>query len=76
MTLKVRWVGNLMTPYNKGVIIIKIHKIITKELQKMKTRGWYLFADGAEIWFNGLSAREKKSEIRKHGAIIRFMPTA
>lgn len=42
----------------------------------MKTRGWYLFADGAEIWFNGLSAREKKSEIRKHGAIIRFMPTA
>lgn len=42
----------------------------------MKTRGWYLFTDGAEIWFNGLSAREKKIEIYKHGAIIRFMPTA
>lgn len=42
----------------------------------MKTRGWYLFADGAEIWFNGLNTREKKIEIRKHGAIIRFMPTA
>ena len=42
----------------------------------MKTRGWYLFADGAEIWFNGLNTREKKIEIRKHGTIIRFMPTA
>ena len=42
----------------------------------MKTRGWYLFTDGAEIWFNGLSAHEKKVEIYKHGAIIRFMPTA
>jgi hypothetical protein len=41
----------------------------------MKTKGWYIFADGAEIWFNGLSAREKRTQILKHGKIIRFIPT-
>ena len=40
-----------------------------------KTQGWYFFADGATIWFHGLSAREKKNEIRKHGAILKFIPT-
>ncbi len=40
-----------------------------------QTRGWYWFADGSQAWFNGLSAREKANEIRKHGAIIRFMHT-
>lgn len=42
----------------------------------MKTRGWYLFEDGAQIWFNGLSQREKQAEIRKHGRIVRFTWTA
>ena len=39
-----------------------------------KTRGWYLFADGTESWFNGLSARERAAAIRQHGAIVRFIP--
>lgn len=45
-------------------------------MAKVKTRGFYLFADGEYIWFSGLSAQEKKVEIRKHGAIIKFVPTA
>lgn len=44
-------------------------------MAKIKTRGFYTFADGYYAWFYGLSAAEKKSEIRKHGAIIRFVPT-
>ena len=32
--------------------------------------GWYLFRDGALIWFNGLSAWEKKYEISKHGSVV------
>lgn len=38
----------------------------------IKTQGWYTFADGYRCWFHGLSAQEKKTEIRKHGKIIRF----
>lgn len=44
-------------------------------MAKIKSRGFYLFKDGAYIWFSGLSAQEKKVEIRNHGAIIRFVPT-
>jgi len=40
-----------------------------------KTRGWYVFADGTEAWFYGLSANEKRNEIFKHGKIVRFIPT-
>ena len=43
-------------------------------MAKTKTKGWYYFADGTTTWFNGLSAREKKNEILKHGNIIRFIP--
>jgi len=39
------------------------------------TRGWYWFEDGTQVWFNGLSAREKAVEIRKHGKIVKFLPT-
>ena len=38
-------------------------------------RGWYYFADGSEIWFNGLSRRERATAVRQHGAILRFVPT-
>ena len=41
----------------------------------MKTRGWYTFSDGYEVWFNGLSGTEKRNEIRKHGKIVKFIPT-
>lgn len=41
-----------------------------------KTRGWYTFEDGTEIWVNGLSARERKNLICKHGKIVRFLHTA
>lgn len=41
----------------------------------MKTRGWYTFADGYEVWFNGLSGNEKRNEIRKHGNIVKFVHT-
>lgn len=39
-----------------------------------KTQGTYYFADGSVIWFHGLSAQEKKVEIRKHGKIMKFVP--
>lgn len=39
-----------------------------------RTRGWYLFEDGTEMWINGLNAREKAIKIRQHGRIIRFIP--
>lgn len=38
----------------------------------MKNSGWYTFEDGYKAWFNGLSAQEKKVEIRKHGKIVRI----
>ena len=44
-------------------------------MARSKTRGWYTFADGYVCWFYGLSAAEKKVEIRTHGAIIKFVPT-
>lgn len=44
--------------------------------KKNTTRGFYLFEDGTYCWFNGLSGAEKRNEIRKHGKIIRFEPTA
>ena len=44
-------------------------------MAKIKTQGWYVFADGYTCWFHGLSASERKMEIRKHGAIVRFTPT-
>lgn len=40
-----------------------------------KTQGIYVFADGYTCWFHGLSAEEKRVEIFKHGAIVRFTPT-
>lgn len=42
---------------------------------KNTTRGWYLFENGMEIWFYGLSARERAAAVRKYGKIIRFTPT-
>lgn len=39
------------------------------------TRGWYIFKDGTQAWFNGLSAREKRNKIMKHGEIVKFIPT-
>jgi hypothetical protein len=44
-------------------------------MAKVKSRGWYQFADGYRAWFAGLGASEKKREIAKHGAIIRFTAT-
>lgn len=44
-------------------------------MARTKTRGWYTFSDGSQAWFNGLSAREKANEIRKHGQIVKFVPT-
>lgn len=39
-----------------------------------KSQGWYTFEDGTRFWTYGLSAQEKKVEIRKHGKIISFIP--
>lgn len=44
-------------------------------MARTNTRGWYTFADGTQAWFNGLSAQEKRVQIRKHGNIVRFEPT-
>ena len=44
-------------------------------MARTKSRGFYLFADGTYCWYAGLSVAEKKIEIAKHGAIIRFTAT-
>ena len=40
-----------------------------------KTRGWYTYEDGFGHWVLGMSAAEKRNEIRKHGKIVRFVNT-
>ncbi len=74
---------NLLTNRSKCVIIVsekgKTKKtiLLQKENKKMKknTQGWYTFADGTQAWFFGLSAQEKAREVRKHGKIVKFVPT-
>lgn len=44
-------------------------------MAKIKTQGWYTFADGYYCWYHGLSATERKMEERKHGKVVRFEPT-
>lgn len=39
----------------------------------MTKSGWYIFEDGYEMWAMGLSTREKKVEIAKHGKLIQFI---
>ena len=45
-------------------------------MAKKNTQGIYLFADGFNCWFNGLSATERKALIREHGTIVKFTPTS
>jgi hypothetical protein len=57
-----------------------VRKIINKSevnsmAKKNNTQGWYLFEDGYYCWYHGLSAQEKKIEIRQHGQIVKFTPT-
>jgi hypothetical protein len=40
-----------------------------------KTRGWYYFEDGTVEWFLGLNRHEKANAVRKHGKVVRFVPT-
>lgn len=40
-----------------------------------KSRGWYCFEDGTEMWCYGLSAAELKREVLKHGKLVAFIPT-
>ena len=44
-------------------------------MAKKNTKGFYLFEDGYYFWVSGMSAEEKRREIRTHGRIIRFTPT-
>ena len=44
-------------------------------MAKVKTRGWYTFADGYRAWFYGLGASDRKREEYKHGKIVKFVPT-
>jgi len=39
-----------------------------------KGQGTYIFTDGYEVWFYGLSAAELRNEVRKHGKVVRFIP--
>lgn len=43
-------------------------------MAKKNTRGTYIFEDGYEVWVNGMSARERSIETRKHGKIVQFIP--
>lgn len=40
------------------------------------SRGYYEFASGYVAWYSGLSASEKKREIAKYGAIVKFVHTS
>lgn len=40
-----------------------------------KTQGFYFFADGTKIWFNALSASEKRKAEMEHGKVLKFVPT-
>lgn len=42
---------------------------------KKTTQGIYHFEDGTWAWFYGLSAQEKRNEVRKHGKVVKFEPT-
>lgn len=44
-------------------------------MANIKSQGTYEFADGTKFWVHGLSAKEKKEEIKKHGQIVKFTPT-
>ena len=50
---------------------------MTKNTKKRtpKGQGWYVFADGTEGWFNGMTATEKRIHERKYGKVIKFPPT-
>lgn len=45
-------------------------------MAKIKSQGWYTFADGYRCWYHGLSAQEKRIEVYKHGKVVKFEPTA
>lgn len=40
-----------------------------------KTQGFYYYADGFSHWVYGMSAAEKRYNIKMHGAIIKFVHT-
>ncbi len=41
---------------------------------KKNTNGYYFeFADGYHGWVLGMSAQEKKVEVRKHGKLIKWV---
>lgn len=44
-------------------------------MAKTNTQGIYIFADGYQAWFAGLSGSEKKMQIIQHGKIVKFIPT-
>lgn len=40
-----------------------------------KTQGFYIFTDGAKIWYNALNSYEKRKAEAEHGKIVEFIPT-
>jgi hypothetical protein len=38
--------------------------------KKMKKSAWYVFADGYEVWLNGMSRQEQRVLESKHGKIV------
>ena len=42
---------------------------------KENSQGWETVADGTCTWVLGLSAQERKVEIRKHGKLVSFEAT-
>lgn len=43
-------------------------------MAKKNTRGIYTFADGYEIYTNGMSTTECRNYEREHGRIVRYIP--
>ena len=61
-----------MTNKNNYAIIESSNE--AKEIKAMsKNAGWYTFEDGYTTWRNGMSASERKYEIRIHGRIVQFI---
>lgn len=44
-------------------------------MKASKTQGFYTFADGFEVWYNGMNGTMKRYLTKEHGPIIKFVHT-
>ena len=48
----------------------------TKKTKKVPAgQGIYTYEDGFQHWVLGMSASERRIEVRKHGKVVKYIPT-